>query len=385
MADPLAAIFGQPFAQQLAAWRLRLGELRGTTTWTDVAPQFHDRGFMVAGAMKADLLADLAAAVDKAIGQGTSLEEFRRDFRATVDRHGWHGWTGEGSLKGEAWRTRTIYRTNLSTTYHAGRRAQLVEGDFAFWVYLHGNAREPRIIHLSWHGWAGPPTHPFWLTHFAPNGWGCTCYIAGARTAAGVRRLGGDPDKPLPAGWDRIDPKTGAPVGIDKGWAYAPGASVVETVSALSKRLDALPERPSVDLIQSWLRMDAFADWMRRPEGNWPLARISEADAGKLGAKVKVAMMSAATAAKQEREHPELMGLDYLMAQRTIDAASRRIQDTPSSMIYVLEDPQANGYVLVVKVTKSGEGLFVQSFRRLSADAVDRDRELQRLMRKRKE
>jgi hypothetical protein len=241
MADRLAVIFGQPFAQQLAAWRLRLGELRGTSTWTDVEPQFHDRGFMVAGALKADLLADLAGAVEKAISGGTSLETFRRDFRATVEKHGWHGWTGEGTKKGEAWRTRTIYRTNLATTYHAGRHAQLIEGDFAFWVYLHGNAREPRVIHLSWHGWAGPPSHPFWRTHFAPNGWGCTCYIAGARTAAGVRRLGGDPDKPLPPGWDRIDPKTGAPVGIDKGWGYAPGAAVAETISAIQDKLPALP------------------------------------------------------------------------------------------------------------------------------------------------
>ncbi|MFZ3140700.1 hypothetical protein [Polaromonas sp.] len=28
-----------------------------------------------------------------------------------------------------------------------------------------------------------------------------------------------------PEGWDRINPSTGAPVGIDKGFAYAPGAS----------------------------------------------------------------------------------------------------------------------------------------------------------------
>ena len=28
-----------------------------------------------------------------------------------------------------------------------------------------------------------------------------------------------------PEGWDAIDPKTGAPVGIDKGWGYAPGAN----------------------------------------------------------------------------------------------------------------------------------------------------------------
>jgi len=377
-----AGILRQPFAEQLAAWRLRLGELRPTQTWTDVEPAFHDRGFMVAGATKAELLSDLAAAIEKALSRGTTLEEFRKDFRTTVAKNGWPGKAGLGTAAGEAWRTRTIYRTNLSTTYHAGRHAQLVEGKFAFWVYRHGNSSEPRVIHLSWNGIALPPDHAWWKTHYTPNGWGCTCYISGARTAAGVRRVGGDPDKPLPDGWDRIDPKTGEQVGLDRGWGYAPGAAVAETVTALSRRLETLPERPSIDLIQSWLKMDAFADWLRAPSGNWPLARIPAKEADALGSKSLIAMMSPQTAAKQEREHPELLGLDYLMAQRTIDQASYRIRDTDQSLIYVLEQPGANGYVLVVKVTKSGEALFVQSFRRLSADQAAGDRTIRRLLKK---
>jgi hypothetical protein len=232
----ITAIFGQPFAQQLAAWRLRLGELRPTWTWTDVEPQFHDRGFMVAGATKADLLADLAAAVDRAISRGTSLEEFRRDFRATVEKHGWHGWAGEGTKKGEAWRTRTIYKTNMATTYAAGRRAQLLEGGFAFWVYRHGGSREPRIMHLGWNGLALPPDHPFWATHSPPNGWGCGCYVTGARTRAGIIRAGGDPDKTLPDGWQSLDPRTGTPAGIDKGWGHAPGASVDRVIGEMAAK-----------------------------------------------------------------------------------------------------------------------------------------------------
>lgn len=379
MAD-IAGILRQPFAEQVAAWRLRLGELRPTQTWTDVEPQFHDRGFMVAGATKAELLADLAKAVDKAIAEGRSLEEFRSDFRSIVEKNGWHGWTGEGTKKGKAWRTRVIYRTNMATTYAAGRRAQLLAGNFAFWVYRHGGSREPRILHLGWNGLALPPDHEFWATHSPPNGWGCSCYVVGARTAAGVRRVGGDPGKTLPDGWQALDPKTGAPKGIDKGWGYAPGALVSDQVQALAPRLEALPEKPSVDLIQSWLKMDSFADWMLAPSGSWPLARISDADAKLLATEAKVAMLSAETAAKQDREHPELLGLDYLMAQRTIDQATRRVQDTPNSLIYILEQADANGYVLVVKVTKSKAGLFVQSFRRLSGRADIRGRTIRRLL-----
>jgi hypothetical protein len=238
----LAATFRKPFAEQVAAFRLRLGDLVPTSRWDDISRHQHDRAFMVAGALKADLLADLAAAVDKAISQGTTLDEFRRDFRALVEKNGWHGWTGEGTAKGEAWRTKVIYRTNLATSYAAGRRAQLVEGDYAFWVYRHGGSLEPRLHHLAWDGVALPPDHPFWATHSPPNGWGCSCRVFGARSEAGIKRVGGIPGKELPDDWLSADPRTGAPKGIDKGWDYAPGASATGDINAaLTAKQGKLP------------------------------------------------------------------------------------------------------------------------------------------------
>jgi hypothetical protein len=381
--DTLAS-FGKPFAWQVAAYRLRLGKLVGTTAWDDLKGAEHDRAFMVAGAMKAELLADLAAAVDKAVSQGTSLAEFRRDFRDIVEKNGWHGWTGEGTKRGEAWRTKVIYKTNLATSYAAGRMAQLKASGFAFWVYSHGNALEPRIEHLGWDGLVLEPDHPFWATHAPPNGWGCSCFISGARSKAGAARGGADPEKSLPEGWQARDPRTGAPVGISKGWDHAPGASVTDLVAALAPKVEALPRQPSIDLIQSWLTMDSFARWMSAPKGFWPVARVPDAAASAIASKVTVANLSPETMAKQLREHPELTALDYLMIQRTVDLAKIRVQDTPTSMIFVFEDPEAAGYVLVVKATRSGEGLYVTSFRRLSSRDVDRDRVVRALIAKEK-
>ena len=168
--------------------------------------------------VKADLLTDLAAAVDRAVVDGTGFEAFKRDFRALVEKNGWHGWTGEGSRRGEEWRMRTIYKTNMQTTYMAGRHAQLVDGNYKYWVYRHSGALHPRLNHLAFDGVALPPDHPFWATHFPPNGWGCGCTVYGARTERGIRRVGGDPSKVLPEDWDAIDPRTGAQQGIGKGW-----------------------------------------------------------------------------------------------------------------------------------------------------------------------
>lgn len=264
MTDPLGFQFRRPFPEQLAAFRLRLGNLVPTSAWDDLWQEQHDRAFMVAGATKAELLADLAAAVDKAIAEGTGIEAFRKDFRAIVEKHGWHGWTGEGTAKGEAWRTRVIYRTNLRTSYMAGRYAQLVQGGFSFWIYRHGGSLEPRIVHLGWDGLIQPPEHPFWAYHFPPNDWGCSCRVFGARTLAGAIRKGGKPGLKLQPGWDKIDPKTGAPAGIGKGWAYAPGASVAQTVAVAGDMLGKLPAHIGSDFGTSLEAMieRAWAPWV---------------------------------------------------------------------------------------------------------------------------
>lgn len=382
MTEPLAAVFRKPFAEQVAALRLRLGDLVPTARWDDIEKSAHDRAFMVAGAMKADLLADMAGAVDKSIASGTSLEEFRADFRNIVAKHGWHGWTGEGTKKGEAWRTRVIYKTNAATTYAAGRMAQLAEGKFDFWVYRHGGSLEPRIQHLGWDGLILPPDHPFWQTHAPPNGWGCSCYIIGARSIAGAKRVGGNPDIKLPPDWQKLNPRTGAPEGIDRGWDYAPGASVTDIVSALAPKLNMLPESPSIDLIQSWLQSVPFERWFAAPVGNWPMVRISEPDAVRIGSVKTIAELSAKTAIEQIKRHPELSVFDYAKAQAVVSNATRVIQDGASSLIYVLETPGANGHILVVKATWSGAGLFVTSFRRFTGSETERARRLRQLLRK---
>ena len=368
----VTAIFAKPFAYQVAAFRLRLAELRGTAKWDDVWQSEHDRAFMVAGAMKADLLADLATAVDKAISQGVTLQDFRRDFRKIVEERGWHGWTGEGTKKGEAWRTRVIYRTNMATSYAAGRYAQLTEGNYAFWIYFHGNSREPRLQHLAWDGLILPPDHEFWASHFPPNGWGCTCRVSGARSMASAVRRGGKADLKLPSSWAMRDPKTGTPVGIGKGWSYAPGASVAATVSSLVPKLEALPPELAIKAIQNWVRSNLFSAWAANPVGNFPLARISQVDADKIGSSETVAVLSAKSFAKQILEHPEISVLEYAEAQKVISQATRTIQDNAQTLIYILEDPESTGHILIVKATRSSGALYITSFRRVSGDPATR-------------
>lgn len=79
----------------------------------------------------------------------------------------------------------------------------------------------PRPMHKQWGDMRLTLRHddPFWASHFPPNGWGCRCRVVAVRGPAE-----GDAGEP-PAGSHEIDPKTGEPVGIDRGWGYAPGAT----------------------------------------------------------------------------------------------------------------------------------------------------------------
>lgn len=215
--------FGTPFAEQIEFLRAKMN--LPTQRWDDIKRAAHDRAFIVAGAGKADLLYDLHQAMGSTQASGGGLGEFRQKFKAMVAKNGWTGWTGEGSAAGEAWRTKVIYQTNMATSYAAGRWRQLTDPDFLklrpYWRYNHADGvLHPRAQHQAWDGLTLRYDHPFYRTHFAPNGWGCHCWInAVAKPAAG------DATTP-PDGWDTLDPATGAPVGIDKGFDYEPGASV---------------------------------------------------------------------------------------------------------------------------------------------------------------
>ena len=228
--DPaVAGVLKRPFAEQVAFFRGKLGNLIPTEKWSDVWQSGHDRAFMVAGAAKADLLTDLGAAVDRTISEGKSIDAFRKDFDSIVDRHGWN-YTGE-----RMWRTRVIYTTNMSTSYAAGRVAQLRVGGFGWWMYKHSDSvLYPRPPHVSWDGLTLAADDPWWQTHFPPNGWGCHCRAIGIDHPDDAVALGGRAPSKAPD--DGMDEATGAPAGIDKGWAYMPGDTVSDTVSAMAKK-----------------------------------------------------------------------------------------------------------------------------------------------------
>ena len=124
----IETVFNLPFVEQESFFRNKLNI--PTQKWTDLWKDQHAKGFMIAGAYKADLLADFRAAVDKAISKGVTLEDFRKDFVNIISKHGW-------SYKGgRNWRSEVIYSTNIRTSYAAGRWQQLQDPEAVSYTHL---------------------------------------------------------------------------------------------------------------------------------------------------------------------------------------------------------------------------------------------------------
>lgn len=199
-----------------------------TTHWTDVWRTAHSRAFMVAGAATDALVQDFRTEVARAIEQGTTPAEFRKNFDAIVKRHGWQH---HGSA---AWRSNLIYDVNLSMAYSAGRWDQQTRpanlAAFPFLEYQHSGAEHPRLQHKAWDGLVLRADDAWWQTHYPPNGWRCGCR-ARSRSARDLARMG----KTAPDATPRIEtrewtnPRTGersqVPAGIDPGFDYNPGAA----------------------------------------------------------------------------------------------------------------------------------------------------------------
>jgi len=278
--------YHRPFAEQVAFFKAKLN--LPSERWDDIRHEEHDRSFIVAGAKAADLLADLYAAVLKTQVDGTGLNAFRKDFKSLVARNGWTGWTGEGSQAGVAWRTKVIYQTNLATSYAAGRYQQLTDPELLavlpYWQYKHSDGvMFPRPLHVSWNGLTLSPDHPFWKTHFAPNGWGCHCRIIAVPKSDYLKAIAnGRGPANAPAADDLA--------GIDPGFAYTPGASVSAELRALAdSKLVKLPAPIGAAMAESTREVLAieeraaeFRAWAERvrqdgkPTGDWRVIGVIE-------------------------------------------------------------------------------------------------------------
>ena len=148
----------------------------------------HARGFVVAKAMRDDVLTEIRGALDEALAEGQTLGQFRQDLAPKLRAMGWWGKSIErdpltGELKevelGSMRRLKVIFDTNMRTAYAAGQWARLQRTkDFLPYLEYRQLQRETkREEHEPFHGLILPIDHPIWRLIFPPNGWFCGCSV----------------------------------------------------------------------------------------------------------------------------------------------------------------------------------------------------------------
>ena len=245
-----------PFAEQINYYRQKLD--LPTESYADIYGAEHDHAFVVAGANRLDMVADFRKAVDKAIADGTTLEEFRRDFDDIVAKYGWqyHG--------GHDWRSRIIYDTNLHASYQAGRYEQQQEMKHLrpFWEYRHRDGQKhPRPEHEAWNGLVLHCDDPWWQTHYPVNAYGCKCTVF-AHSKRSLERRGLKVGEAPAVEWQQQligknsnNPRVvSVPKGIDPGFDRIPGKNAGrEGLQRLFDKASAVPPKLATHAMQQVL------------------------------------------------------------------------------------------------------------------------------------
>lgn len=178
---------------QKALEYIKQKKLKPAFSYKDVWNEEHITSFTVAKVMQIDILKDMKDAVEKAIANGETLSQFKKNLLPTLYQKGWSGKqiikddkTGEDVevYIDAPHRLKTIYETNLRSAYMKGRFDRSYESDaHPYLMYRVGPSKVHRPEHLAFDGLILDKNDKFWLSHNPPNGWGCKCYTVAVSKA----------------------------------------------------------------------------------------------------------------------------------------------------------------------------------------------------------
>ena len=313
MPDRPRAPFPSPAPKEALEY-FRFRGLRVGFDYRDVWQEEHAFAFTVAKAMEFDLLKEIRAALDRALGEDRTFRRFRKELTPALRKRGWWGkkemrdpLTGETvrARLGSPRRLRTIYRANLRAARAAGvrDRAQRTKRTHPYFLYEPGPRKKGRDDHEAWAGTLLPVDHPWWNDHFPPNGWRCRCRVRPV-TEAEARRRGG-PTEPPPrrevAWWnerarrfERVDE------GLDPAWATNPGKHRAHgPLGYLKEELDPDEAAFARAAIESVLDSPILPRFVHYPLGDLAAGVYDREVRGWIGAKTQLARLSAEIMEKQ--------------------------------------------------------------------------------------
>ncbi|MEP0004422.1 MAG: phage minor head protein [Balneola sp.] len=347
-----------------------------TWNWREMEREAHARAFTVAKAINLDVLKSIREEVESALANGTTFATFQKNLEPKLKELGWWGRkeivdeeTGEilDVQLGSAWRLKNIYRTNLSTSYSAGRfKTQKAAAERRpWWVYRAVQDASTRPSHEALHNTVVRHDDPFWDTHYPPNDWGCRC---------GVDSLS---DKQLEARGYTVSTGDQIPNFAGEGWDYNPGQSYWQpdlnafSAELAEKYVSTALEGQGLSVMYS--RSKSLVDDLltqglslaqirkRMPREQFPVAVLPELYRKAINADAHTVILSADTLAKQLIRHPEMQLTDYRKLQLIYNEAQLVVNNRPRTLIFFYKDER--NVFTSVKATLKKDELYLTSFR----------------------
>lgn len=368
---------------------IRFFQAKGLKTsfdWRDMLHEEHTRAFTVAKMMDMDMLADVRSAVERAIANGTTLHKFREDLEPMLKAKGWWGAqeirdpvTGKITTAqlGSPRRLKTIFDTNMGTAYSAGKWKQIeaTSKTFPYLMYDAVNDGRTRPQHRAWDNLVLRFDDPWWKTHYPPNGWNCRCSVI-QLSQRQLERMGkkapdsAPPDNP----YEWTNPRTGEvvdiPEGIDPGWAYHPGLTrKAETLRTLADKLEAVPADFANSALKDLIQSPAFMDWLKNPQGAFPVMRVKDEAAAVVGAGRKIVVLSPDSLDHIQTSHPDLTPEDYAVLPLLGESPAVIVQVKENKFIIIGGGEKV--YWAVVKAAPGGgRETFLTTMRRTNSADV---------------
>ena len=197
-----------------------------TKKWNDLEGAMHTRAFTIAGAMREDILLDFRKAVESAISNGESLQDFRDHFYDIASKWRESDPSFDEKMKKPkygAWRSKVIYQTNMLTASAAAQERQ---------------ARE------------------WWEKHSPPNGFGCLCekeFISKYEMDAGTEK------ETVRNKDNELDPNDTTNIG--ENWDYSIASADIGSYMTATQR-EAMKKNPKgwMEIEVNGQKSEAFKD-----------------------------------------------------------------------------------------------------------------------------
>lgn len=361
--------------------------------WYDTWKEAHAKAFTVAKATRMDVLQAIREEVEKALEEGRTLAQFKKDLTQRLKALGWWGITtdddGNEVRLGTPWRLRTIYRTNIQTAYSAGRYKQqrAVATARPYWQYIAVMDSKTRAAHRALHGKVLRADDPAWDTIYPPNGWGCRCRVRTlSQRDIDRRKLTVEPvdtkrlvtrEVPVGSGDTKHLVKVtgyttttgdGQPITMwpDAGWDYNNGSA------AWQPNLNAYDTDVARQYVVGAVTGPAFRLFFESPApmASMPVAVIDEAYQTAVSASTHTVALSGESLTKNKRAHPDLSLAEYQQLPRIVGTPDMVVQDGERTMVFLQMGDLM--YHAALKATRTGAALFLTSFRRTYMEDVER-------------